>query len=87
MRFGQSLCCIALSCRLDSIVHHQTANAPKSVHQHANMCVRSGEGVIRLVEWLRAASIEREVGLLKALSQAPVPKKVRSEGKSHLLKQ
>ena len=39
-----------------------------------------GEGVINLVEWLKAASIDREAGLLKALSQVPMPKKVPVEG-------
>lgn len=47
----------------------------------------SGEGISNLVEWLRAASIEREAGLLKALSQAPVPKKVPVEGTCQLLPQ
>lgn len=43
----------------------------------------AGEGVINLVEWLKAASIEREAGLLKALSQVPMPKKVPTEGAHH----
>lgn len=43
----------------------------------------AGEGVMNLVEWLKAASIEREAGLLKALSQVPMPKKVPTEGSHH----
>ena len=38
---------------------------------------------MNLVEWLKAASIEREAGLLKALSQVPLPKKVPTEGSCH----
>jgi hypothetical protein len=30
--------------------------------------------VVRLVAWLRAAGVEREAGLLKALAQAPLPR-------------
>ena len=40
---------------------------------------------MNLVEWLKAASIDREVGLLKALSQVPMPKKVPTEGSHHAL--
>lgn len=40
---------------------------------------------MNLVEWLKAATIEREVGLLKALSQVPMPKKVPTEGSHHAL--
>ncbi len=29
---------------------------------------------MRLVAWLRAAGVEREAGLLKALAQAPLPR-------------
>lgn len=42
--------------------------------------LHAGDGLINLVEWLKAASIEREAGLLKALSQVPMPKKVPVEG-------
>ncbi|DBB03841.1 TPA: hypothetical protein ACH3X1_012936 [Trebouxia sp. C0004] len=39
-----------------------------------------GQSLSNLVEWLKAAAIDREAGLLKALSQAPLPKKVPTEG-------
>ena len=42
------------------------------------MC--AGESLSKLVEWLKAGSIEREAGLLKALAQAPLPKKLPSQG-------
>lgn len=37
-----------------------------------------------LVDWLKAAAIDREAGLVKALSQAPLPKKVPIEGDTQL---
>lgn len=43
------------------------------------MC--AGEDLINLVEWLKAASIDREAGLLKALTQVPLPRKVPVEGR------
>lgn len=46
----------------------------------ANVVWCAGEKLELLVSWLKAASIEREAGLLKALSQAPLPKKVPVEG-------
>ena len=46
----------------------------------------AGQGLSNLVEWLKAAAIDREAGLLKALSQAPLPKKVPTEGTQHFIK-
>ncbi len=40
----------------------------------------TGQSLSKLVEWLKAAAVDREAGLLKALSQAPLPKKVPTEG-------
>lgn len=45
----------------------------------------AGETLSKLVEWLKAGSTERETGLLKALAQAPIPKKLPpAEGATHL---
>lgn len=44
------------------------------------MVIAAGVSLSKLVEWLKAGSIEREAGLLKALAQAPIPKKLPQEG-------
>lgn len=43
------------------------------------MCC-AGASLAKLVGWLRAGSTERESGLLKALAQAPIPKKLPQDG-------
>ena len=48
-------------------------SSPPTPKQHPTSSCCAGDGIVQLKDWLCKSSVEREVSLVKALLQAPLP--------------